>query len=230
MTPCVIYMNYMYCNKYCCHFIYEICKYCLLFIFQCISWNVCLKRTTLSTIFKRPKAGHGYWIFLRYIIMHNKSNKILEDLALQFAKGSFDSELAFKLEEIYGRWGMIFTFNVGIFLWPVSLVVTTIMFVIFIRKKLLGVTQKFIMSILIIDLWFVSTTAIRDTSLRAFHMNYGFLEYRVSPEVLYSIRLQMVLHATSAWLNTLMSVHHLLLVGFPLRARMCNLSVYFCTF
>uniref|UniRef100_A0A8W8NRQ2 Uncharacterized protein n=1 Tax=Magallana gigas TaxID=29159 RepID=A0A8W8NRQ2_MAGGI len=151
--------------------------------------------------------------------MNNKSKDILEDLVLQFAKGKFDSEIALKLEEIYGRWGMTFTFNVGIFLWPVSLVVTTIMFVVFIRKKLLGATQKFIMSILILDLCFVSTTAIRDTLLKVFDMNYGFLEYRVCPGVMYSIRLQMVLHATSAWLNTLMSVHHLLLVGFPLRRQ-----------
>lgn len=125
---------------------------------------------------------------------------------------------------------MTFTFNVGIFLWPVSLAVTVIMLVVFRRRKLLGVTQKFIMSILFIDLCFVLTTAIRDTLLKAFDMNYGFLEYRVCSEVLHSIRFQMVLHATSAWFNTLMSVHHLLLVGFPFRVRICNLSAYFYTF
>lgn len=162
--------------------------------------------------------------------MYNNSKNILENLALQFAKGKFDSERAIKLEQIYGRWGMTFTFNVGIFLWPISLAVTVIMLVVFRRRKLLGVTQKFIMSILFIDLCFVLTTAIRDTLLKAFDMNYGFLEYRVCSEVLHSIRFQMVLHATSAWFNTLMSVHHLLLVGFPFRVRICNLSAYFYTF
>lgn len=164
--------------------------------------------------------------------MHNKSNNILEDLVFQFAKGNFDSERAIKLEQIYGRWGMTFTlkFNVGIFLWPISLAVTMIMFVVFKQRKRLGVTQKFIMSILIIDLCFVLTTAIRNTLLKAFHMNYGFLEYRVCSEVLYSIRFQMVLHATSAWLNTLMSVHHLLLVGFPFRVRICELQIIFTPF
>lgn len=130
--------------------------------------------------------------------MHNKSNNILEDLDLQFAKGNFDSERAIKLEPIYKRWGITFTFNVGIFLWPVSLAVTVIMFFVFKRRKLLGVTQKFIMSTLDIDLCFVLTTAFRDTLLKAFPMNYGFLEYRVCSEVLYSIRFQMVFHATLA--------------------------------
>lgn len=229
-TPCCYIYKQLKLRVLPVNFIYEICKNSLIFMFECMIWNVCLKRTTLSTTFKKPKAGHWFWIFKRYIIMNNKSKGILDDLVLQLARGKFDSEIALKLEEIYGRWGMTFTFNVGIFLWPVSLVVTTIMFVVFIRKKLLGATQKFIMSILILDLCFVSTTAIRDTLLKVFDMNYGFLEYRVCPEVMYSIRLQMVLHATSAWLNTLMSVHHLLLVGFPLRVRMCNLSAYLYTF
>lgn len=83
-------------------------------------------------IFKKLKVGYWFWIFKRYIIMNNKFKDILEDLVFQFVKGKFDSEIVFKLEEIYGRWGMMFMFNVGIFFWFVLFVVIIIMFVVFI--------------------------------------------------------------------------------------------------
>lgn len=40
----------------------------------------------------------------------------------------------------------------------------------------------------------------------------------------------MIIHATSLWMKTLMSLHHMLLIGFPFKVRLCNLSVPFYSF
>lgn len=160
----------------------------------------------------------------------NVSEQLLKNLLLKLLQGNFDSDRALKLEDIYGKWGMTFVFEVGVYLLPMPLLVTLIMFVIFKRRKLLGVTQKFIISIMILDLCFSSTSVIRDTILKVQHMEYGFLEYHACSWVLFSLRLQMICHATSVWLNTLMAFHHLLLVSYPIKVRMCNLPPYFYTF
>lgn len=160
----------------------------------------------------------------------NVSEQLLKNLVLKLLQGNFDSDRALKLEDIYGKWGMTFVFEVGVYLLPLPLLVTLIMFVIFKRRKLLGVTQKFIISIMILDLCFSSTSVIRDTILKVQHMEYGFLEYHACSWVLFSLRIQMISHATSVWLNTLMAFHHLLLVSYPIKVRMCNLPPYFYTF
>lgn len=152
------------------------------------------------------------------------------NILLELQKGNFDSERALKIEDLYGSWGATYVFHVGIYLWPIQILVTAIMFVIFRRRKLLGVTQKFIILIMTIDLCFTLTSVIRDILLRVFRLDYGFVEYRVCPEVMFTLRLQMVFHATSVWLNTLMSLHHFILVGYPLKVRTFNLSAFFFTF
>lgn len=163
--------------------------------------------------------------------MESKNNsdptQLMLNLLWKLHQGNFDSERTVKIEHIFGRWGMTYTFQVGIYLWPIQLLVTTITFVVFRRRKLLGVTQKFIIFIMSVDLCFTLTSVIRDTVLKVFQMDYGFLEYRVCPEVMLSLRLQLVLHATSVWLNTLMSLHHFILVGYPLKVRTFNFSPLF---
>lgn len=166
--------------------------------------------------------------------MESKNNsdptQLMLNLLWKLHQGNFDSERTVKIEHIFGRWGMTYAFQVGIYLWPIQLLVTTITFVVFRRRKLLGVTQKFIIFIMSVDLCFTLTSVIRDTVLKVFQMDYGFLEYRVCPEVMLSLRLQLVLHATSVWLNTLMSLHHFILVGYPLKVRTFNFSPLFFTF
>lgn len=160
----------------------------------------------------------------------NVSEQLLRNILLDLLQGNFDSDRALKVEDIYGKWGMAFVFEVSVYLLPMPLLVTLIMFVIFKRRKLLGVTQKFIISIMMLDICFSSTSVIRDTILKVKHLNYGFLDFHVCSWVIYSLRLQMILHATSVWLNTLMAFHHLLLISYPLKVRMCNLSPYFYSF
>lgn len=55
------------------------------------------------------------------------------------AQARFNSDRAIKLEYIYVSWDMTYAFEVEIYFWPVPPLVTVIMFVIFKRKKLLGV-------------------------------------------------------------------------------------------
>lgn len=77
------------------------------------------------------------------------------NIIMKLQKGNFDSERALKIEYLYGSWGMTYVFHVGIYLWPIQVLVTTIMSVIFRRRKLLGVTQKFIILIMTIDLFHI---------------------------------------------------------------------------
>lgn len=155
---------------------------------------------------------------------------LLNGVYTSFKKSQYDYARVNKLEDLYGSWGMIYSFQVGFALYPLPLIATIFMFVIFKRKKLQGVTQKFILSIMVMDLCYTSTSSIRDTLLRLFQMHYGFMEYRVCAEILVSFRVQLLFHATSVWLKTLMTLHQVLVVGFPLRVKQHNISAYFYAF
>lgn len=154
----------------------------------------------------------------------------MNELFARLKKSEYDASRVLKLENVYGSWGMEYAFQYGFFLNLLPPIVTTLMFVIFKRKKLIGVTQKFILSIMVIDLFYTSTSSLRDTLLRVFQMHYGFMEYRVCAEIIISFRVQMFFHATSVWLKSLMLLHQVLLVGFPLKVKQHNLSSYFYVF
>ena len=153
---------------------------------------------------------------------NSSSLMILLDLSKKFAQLNFDQERALKVEHIYGTWGMLYAFEVGPFLSLVPLFVSILMYIIFKRRGLLGVTQKFIMSNIIMNVCFTSTAAIRDGLLRIFNMNYGFLEYSVCMSMMLSLRVQLYFVSTSMWLTSLMLLHQVLLIGFPLRAKLYN--------
>lgn len=154
----------------------------------------------------------------------------MNELFIRLKKSEYDASRVLKLENIYGSWGMEYAFQYGFFLNLLPPIVTTIMFVIFKRRKLVGVTQKFILSIMVIDLFYTSTSNIRDTLLRVFQMHFGFMEYHVCSEIIISFRVQMFFHATSVWLKTLMLLHQVLLVVFPFKVKQHNLSKYFYVF
>lgn len=154
----------------------------------------------------------------------------MNELFIRLKKSEYDASRVLKLESIYGSWGMEYAFQYGFFLNLLPPIVTIIMFVVFKRKKLVGVTQKFIMSIMVTDLLYTSISNIRDTLLRVFQMHFGFMEYRVCAEIIVSFRVQMFFYATSVWLKTLMLLHQVLLVGFPLKVKQHNMSNYFYIF
>lgn len=164
---------------------------------------------------------------------NNTDYKALEKLTnvvLSLEKAYYDGVGALKLEHMYGYWGLQYNFRFGYFLSALPPVVTIIMFVIFKRRKLLGVTQKFILCIMVMDLVYTTISSIRDILLRAFQMHYGFMEFRVCSEIIVSFRVQLFLHVTSIWLKTLMTLHQVLLIGFPFKVKQHNLSAYFYTF
>ena len=161
---------------------------------------------------------------------NSSSLMILLDLSKKFAKSNFDQERALRVEHIYGTWGMLYAFEVGPFLSLVPLFVSILMYIIFKRRGLLGVTQKFIMSNIIMNVCFTSTAAIRDGLLRIFNMNYGFLEYSVCMSMMLSLRVQLYFVSTSMWLTSLMLLHQVLLIGFPLRAKLYNGTAFLFTF
>lgn len=85
----------------------------------------------------------------------------------------------------------MYSLQFGYILYSLPPLVTSLMFVIFKLRKLLGVNQKFILSIMFIDLSYTSPSNIRDIILRVSQMHYGFKEYRVCVEIIVSFRVQM---------------------------------------
>lgn len=160
----------------------------------------------------------------------NKALEKLTNVVLGLEKAYYDGVGALKLEHMYGYWGLQFNFQFGYFFYALPPVVTISMFVIFKRRKLLGVTQRFILCIMVMDLFYTTISSIRDILLRAFQMHYGFMEFRVCSEIIVSFRVQLFLHVTSIWLKTLMALHQVLLIGFPFKVKQHNLSAYFYTF
>lgn len=120
----------------------------------------------------------------------------------------------------------MYSLQFGYILYSLPPLVTSLMFVIFKLRKLLGVIQKFILSIMFIDLSYTSPSNIRDITLRVSQMHYGFKEYRVCVEIIVSFRVQMFFYVTSVWLKSIMSLHQVLFVGFPMRVKQHNLSAY----
>ena len=164
--------------------------------------------------------------------MTNKSDSydFAMNLFVSLKQAQYNGERVLKMDALYGRWGMTYAFQIGPYLSWIPPLITVILFIVFRRKKLLGVTQKFILSIMVADVIYTFVAFVRDTLLRAFEMHYGFLEYRVCLEVVYSFRFQMICHSTSVWLKSLMSLHQVLLVGFPLKVKLYNLSAGFYCF
>ena len=155
--------------------------------------------------------------------MKNASDKLME-LAVRFGESDFASQLVLRIDDFYGQWGVYYAFHVGPFLAILPVGATILMFYVFRRRNLMGVTQKFILSIMTMAVLFTTTSAVRESALRISQMHYGFLEYRVCAIVFISFRVQMVLHSTSLWLNTFMLIHQVLLIGFPLKIKLFNLS------
>jgi hypothetical protein len=155
---------------------------------------------------------------------------MLNNLFLSLLKGNINAEQALEVRDLYGDLGMVYSFQIGPYLCILPPVVTVVMFIVFKRRKLLGVTQKFILAIMVIDLCYTAISALREGLLRFSHMHYGFLEYRVCSEVIVAFRVQTVLHTISLWMKSLMSIHHALLVGMPMKFRLWNLRAAFLIF
>lgn len=168
--------------------------------------------------------------FWNYKMQKKNGSGVLTDLSLRWAKSNFDNMRGIRLVNMYGKWGITYAFRVGPFLSLIPLLVLVLMFIVFKRKNLLGVTQKFILSIIGMNACCTTTSAVRDTLLLIFQKHYGFLEFSVCEPVIFSLRLQTLFINTAAWLNTLMLLHQVILVGFPLKAKFLNFSVYLYVF
>lgn len=164
--------------------------------------------------------------------MKNVSSHLakLDSIYVSLLKGNIHAEQALTLKDLYGDLGVVYSFQIGPYLCVLPPLVTLVMFIVFKRTNLLGVTQKFILSIMVIDLCYTAISALREGLLKLFNMHYGFLEYGVCTEVLVAFRVQTILHTSSLWMKSLMSAHHALLVGMPLKFRLWNLRAAFITF
>lgn len=193
--------------------------------------HISFLRDKVSAAFKNSKNILLFWKIL--LFQNDKRYKELaavDEYRLWISAGEISLWQSSQIRRYLRKLGMTYTFEVGIYFWLVPPLVTVIMFVIFKRNKLLRVTQKFIISIMVINLCYITTSFVRDTILKVFDMHYGFLDYDVCSDVIILLRIQLIFHTSSLWMSTLMTLHHLLLVGFSLKVKLCNLSAYFTAF
>ena len=122
--------------------------------------------------------------------MTNKSDSydFAMNLFVSLKQAQYNGERVLKMDALYGRWGMTYAFQIGPYLSWIPPLITVILSIVFRRKKLLGVTQKFVFSIMVADLIYTTISFVLDTSLRIFRTHYGFLEHHICLEVVYFFR------------------------------------------
>lgn len=91
---------------------------------------------------------------------NSKNIQLLMNLLTEFAKDGYNSDRALKVHHIYGTRGITYSFQVGIYLWPPPFLFTTLMYVIFKRKKLIVINQKFILSIMMLNMCYLLSSAV----------------------------------------------------------------------
>lgn len=100
-----------------------------------------------------------------YMTNNSKNIQLLMNLLTEFAKDGYNSDGALKFHHIYIYWTreITYSFQVGIYLWPPPFLFTTLMYVIFKRTKLIVINQKFILSIMMLNMCYLLSSAVWDT-------------------------------------------------------------------
>lgn len=60
---------------------------------------------------------------------NSKNIQLLMKLLTEFAKGEYNSDRKLKVHHIYGTRGITYSFQVGIYIWPLPFLFTTLMYV-----------------------------------------------------------------------------------------------------
>lgn len=158
--------------------------------------------------------------------MANNANlsQALWKLVLDLQMASHYDKLSLKISDVYGEIGAQYTFYAGPFLWILPSIVTVTMSVVFIRKGILGVVQKFLLATMAIDLAYTVVSAARDGILVLSNKHFGYIEYEYCHAILMSFNVQVLLQGTSIWLKAMMTMHQYLSIRFPQRLRILRIN------
>jgi hypothetical protein len=160
-------------------------------------------------------------------ITHEEILAIQDRLRKNMIKSTFDTMTSFKFQQVYGKIGVKLTHYVTPYLWILPAISVTFLLIVFKRARLFGPTQKCLISIIFLDVFFTMLVGIRDGILNILGLNYGFVEYKICWPLFLSIRIQPALNATSAWIKSGMLIHQVILFLFPFKLRIWNLKYVF---
>ena len=139
-------------------------------------------------------------------------------------------ETALKYKNLYGQWGQFISLYITPFFWIFPFLAAILLVHTFRKKQLFGPMQKCLMVVMIIDVLFTMLTGFKDLIFNIFRWNYGYVEYKHCWFLLFFLRVQLVLNATSVWIKSLMLIHRVLLFLYPFKMKELNFKVVLIPF
>lgn len=133
-------------------------------------------------------------------------------------------KIAYKYRDFYGESGLIFVHYVTPYFWVFPLIASILLIMSFKRLNLFGPTQKCLVTVMVIDVFFLLLVGLKDLIFNALNWNHGFIEYKVCMFMLIFVRIQTVIHGTSLWVKSLMLIHKVLMFISPFKFRQLNLK------
>lgn len=147
---------------------------------------------------------------------------------LVMAQLEFD--YALRYVDYYGEWGTVFVRYITPYFWVVPLTAAIILMVAFKRLHLFGPMQKCLISVMVIDVFFVIFIGLKDATFNLLKWNYGFIEYKICSFMLNFIHIQTSIYGTSLWIKSLMLIHRVFMFISPFRARYLNVKLFLVPF
>lgn len=150
--------------------------------------------------------------------MSIKYIKVLDELSM----ADIVVKIAYKYRDLYGEWGLIFVRYVTPYFWVFPFIAAILLMIRFKRLNLFGPIQKCLVAIMVIDVFFLFWTGLKNCVFNALNWNHDFTEYNVCMFMLIFIRIQTVIHGTSLWIKSLMLIHRVLMFISPFKLRQLN--------
>ena len=139
-------------------------------------------------------------------------------------RARIEFETGMKYKDMYGGYGMVFSRHITPYFWIIPVMASSLLLFTFKRNHLFGPMQRYLITIMIIDVFLTMLTGFKDLVFNILEWNYGFIEYRACWILFSFFRVQNIIHATSLWIKSLMFIHRVLMFLFPFKMRRWNLK------
>lgn len=124
--------------------------------------------------------------------------KVLDELSM----ADIVVKIAYKYRDLYREWGLIFVRYVTSYFWVFPFIAAILLMISFKRLNLFGPMQRCLVAIMVIDVFFLLLTGLKDFVFKALNWNHDFFEYKVCMFMLMFIRFQNVIRGTSLWIKS----------------------------
>ena len=139
-------------------------------------------------------------------------------------------EIGMKYKDLYGGYGMVFSRHITPYFWIIPLMVSSFLLFTFRRNHLFGPMQRYLITIMMIDVFLTILTGFKDVVFNILEWNYGFIEYRACWILFSFFRVQYIIHAASLWIKSLMFIHRVLMFLFPFKMKLWNFKIFLVPF